>query len=506
MVYIPLLIGLFLVIFFIVALVLSASTWRGWHITVVCLTFLALIGLVIVGSMTHRTHTTWKEKFAQVSAQLVTEKATTVQLQIGDPLLVEPDEPALLDLQQQLDELLLSRGRVWRRCSATNPPQNSRIPISTVPLNEDGTPGDPNLATENGMNTNMVVYGFREAAVPTTEGGQAFVPIAFLGEFLVVDAQPTIVTLQPTLPLDGQQASLVGDLSASWALYEMMPLDNHQAFCKGARSVQQLDNTVEQPIFGEMDEQELRQIFAATTGLPVDDQNVSRLVQPYVKDGYAASEEDVNAYQTSIWQKVEFLKDAQGEAVNSPDPVMGVDGDYFDKSGRAVAARLRLEGDVTFRNNDIGVFPYGHDTDKARVDQRVADGTIQKITPIFVRPLHDYEESFHNIQRRFIARNEDVLRAQRDTANLQLAREKTLGQIAYRQEERQKLKDDQTGFQRDNDKMDQLLKELNELQTTLTAELRELYRNNLGLSHELTVCSQKLAEILEQRASSVAVQ
>ena len=45
---IPLLIGIFLVILFIVFLVLSASTWRGWHIAAICLTFLAAMGFVVV--------------------------------------------------------------------------------------------------------------------------------------------------------------------------------------------------------------------------------------------------------------------------------------------------------------------------------------------------------------------------------------------------------------------------------------------------------------------------
>jgi hypothetical protein len=501
---IPLLIGVFLLILFIVFLVLSAATWRGWHIAATCLTFLAMIGLVIVGSMTQLTHTTWKEEYDKLDKQLSAETELGRKLEIGDPTLPEPDESSLLNVQQRLSQLLLDRGRVWRGC--TRQPANNQIIISTVPLNEDGTPGDPNLATENGISTDMVLYAFREGEVPLPEGGQIRVPVAYLGEYRVVDAQPNSVSLQPTMRLDGRQQALIKE-AASWALYEMMPLDSHGVFAQGNNLGRQLDNTREQPIFGEMDEQQLRKLFAASTALAPDHPTVTQLVAPYVKDGYAASDQEVNANPTNIWQKVEFQKSATaGEQVDSPEPVTGVEGDYFDKSGRAVAARLQRGEEVSFRNNDIGVFSYGHDEDKLWVDERVADGTLQKIGPFYVRSLRDYEEALHNTLERFLKLTANIRTTDEIIENLNTAISKAQEQIAYRQEEREKLKSDQEGFARDNEKMDQLLAQLKEQNATLTSELSELFRDNLALSQQLTIYSQKLTEVLEQRASSVAVQ
>ena len=61
---ISLLIGIFLVILFIVTIVLSASTWRAWHIVAACMTFLAAVGLVIVGSLSLKTHNYWRKTHA----------------------------------------------------------------------------------------------------------------------------------------------------------------------------------------------------------------------------------------------------------------------------------------------------------------------------------------------------------------------------------------------------------------------------------------------------------
>ncbi len=512
---IPLLIGIFLIILFIVVVVLSAPTWRGGHIAAASLTFLAVIGLIVVASLSQKTHSTWRSKHATLKEQLAAEQKLGINIEIGDPMLVEPDEPSLNDVQQRLSRLLLDRGRVWRRCVATNPPANNQIVISTIPLNEDGTPGDPNAAKENGINKNMVLYGFRESELALPDGNKIRVPVAYLGEFLVADAQPNAVTLTPTLPLDRQQSALVNDTSASWALYEMMPIDAHRIFAKQDTIGRPLDNTKDQPIFGPMDEQQLRASFASVTGLTPDDPLITQLVTPYVKDGYAASDQDVNMSPTNIWQKLEFEKPHK-ERVNSNNLDPGISGNYFDPDGFAEVTRLRLrekdsngkyvDVEASLRVNDIGVFPYGHDIDKQAVDQLTANGICQKIGPMYVRSLRDYEEAFHSIQERFIKCTEDIRRAQRDIANLNTTRQKTQEEIAYRQAERQKLKSDQSGFARDNAKMAELLAALNSQKSTLTNQLSDIYRTNVALSQQLTTYSDKMTEEIDQRAASVVAQ
>lgn len=502
---IPLLIGAFVLILFIVVTILSASTWRGWHIAAACLTFLSALALVVVASMSQKTHATWKSEYDTLEKELREERELAVKLEIGDPMLAEPEESPVNELQQRLSRLLLDRGRVWRRCVAPNPPENGRIAISTIPLGPDGTPGDPNAAQENGMTTGTILYGFRETQVPVSEDRAAFVPIAYLGEYRVVDAQPTRVTLTPTLPLDGQQRRLFNDTSASWALYEMMPIDSHRIFSREDTVGRPLDNTMEQPVFGEMDEERIRKIFATVTGSAPDAPVVNELVDPYLKDGYAASDQDVNLHPTNIWQKLEFEKEHSVQ-VDSPNPDMGVDSTFFDPGGYALSSHLRREGDeeASFRVNDIGLFPYGHNTNRQWVDNLVAEGMCQKIGPVYVRSLRDYEEGFHDIQRRFVQGKLEIAKSNRNIESLKSAISAAQKQIAYRQGEQDKLKEDQGGFERDSKKMAQFLDTLNDQKETLRDELSELHRTNAALSKQLAIYSAKLTEEINRRADSVA--
>ncbi|MCC7196447.1 MAG: hypothetical protein IT356_12910 [Gemmatimonadaceae bacterium] len=245
-------------------------------------------------------------------------------------------------------------------------------------------------------------------------------------------------------------------------------------------------------------------MFSLATGVAPDDPLITAMIEPYLKDGSMATEQDVAAQPQNIWMKLEFEKEHK-ERVDSNNLEPGIAGNFFDPEGYAEAARLRNGADASFRVNDIGVFPYGYDEDKRLVDQLLSSGVCQKLSPVYVRSLRDYEEAFHDIQDRFIRRGEDIRRAQRDIDNLNLVIRKTQEEIAYRQQERAKLKDDVAGFQRDNEKMDQLLATLESQKTTLRDELKQLYETNAALNEQLAMCSAKLTEEINRRAASVAV-
>ncbi|MFO7906665.1 MAG: hypothetical protein ACQESR_00305 [Planctomycetota bacterium] len=509
---IALLIGVFLLILFIVAVILSASTWRGWHIAATCLTFLATLGFLILASLSQKTHAKWRGEYADLEERLAEAEALGVKLEIGDPRRVQSEEPSVNALQERLSRLLLDRGRVWRRCVAPNPPQDGRIVISTIPLKPDGTPSDPNAAEDNGLENDMILYGFHESRValgPEEGAEQVFAPVVYMGEFQVVDAQPNQVTLTPTMPLDGEQRRLFSDTSASWALYEMMPADSHRIFSEEDTVGRLLDNTMEQPVFGKMDEQRVRQMFATVTGLAPDAPRVTQLVEPYLKDGKAATDRDMNLYPTNIWQKLEFEKE-HAVQVDSSNPDMGVEGTFFDHSGYAVASPLRRgEGDqdlqpAILQENDIGLFPYGHSENRQQVDRLVEEEICRKIGPIYVRSLRDYEEAFHNIQRRFIQGKQDIAEANRNIERLETAISKAQEQVAYRQGEQEKLEEDETGFDRDNTKMGQLVDALEAQKAALSQELSDLHKTNLALSRQLAIFSAKLTEEINRRAANVA--
>ena len=492
---IPLLIGLFLVILFIVTIVLSVATWRPGHIVALCLTFLASISMVIVGSLSVTTHTTWRKAHAKVDSQLTTARREGVNLEYGDPAMVEPSEPSVFDLQRRLNRVLLDRGRVWRQCTPGAPAADT-IKVSTVPPLATGEPGNPATARPNGINANMVLYAFRE--------DENQLPIAYLGEFQVVDAQPTGVTLTPSLPLDGLQQRLITDTSAFWTLYEMMPIDSHRVFAEEDTVGRSLDNT-SSPIFGPVGEQELRTIFSTVTSLPADSEIVTAMVAPYLQDGRPATEQQVNLHPENIWQKLEFEKPHR-ERVDSNNPDPGLAGSHFDREGFAEASHLRRGEEALFRPKDIGVFSYAHDEDRRFVDDLIAAGTARNLGPFFVRPLRDYKTAFHDLQTQYLQRTRDTRRAQRDIEALNATIRQTQEQIAYRQEEREKLRGDLQGFERDRQGVGQLVVALESQQSALSKELSDLFQTNLALSRQLDEYNAKVTEEINRRGAEVAMQ
>ena len=415
-------------------------------------------------------------------------------LEHGDPTLVEPETPSVNDLQHRLNRVLLDRGRVWRRCTPAAPAANGVV-VSTVPPTETGQPGDPNTAKPNGITANMVLYAFLEDANQ--------MPIAYLGEFLVADAQPASVTLQPTMPLDGQQQALVAAQPARWALYEMMPIDAHQVFSDEDTVARILDDTPE-PIFGKMNEQNLRTVFATVTAQPADSPLVSELVAAYLKDGSPASDQEVNESPENIWRKLEFEKADHKERVDSNNPDPGVGGHYFDQEGYAQVSQLRRGEEASFRLKDVGIFPYVVDDDKRLVDGLISSGTCRNLGPYYVRTLRDYEEAFHDIQDRFIRRTEDTLRAQRDLDALNASIAAISAQSQYRHDEHTKLQQDLQGFERDKKQLTELVTTLEAQKESIREELSSLFQTNLALDQQLTEYNAKLTEEINRRTAEVA--
>ena len=148
---IPLIVGILLVILFIVIIVFAASKWRGWHFEAACLTFLSVLGLVIIASLSHKTHVHWKSEHAKVTKMLHDASREARELEYGDPLVLKAPD-SLLETQGRLKRALLDRGRVWRQCTPgapSRPPPRPRHPCvltrhrsTTPPGNKSATP-DP---------------------------------------------------------------------------------------------------------------------------------------------------------------------------------------------------------------------------------------------------------------------------------------------------------------------------------------------------------------------------
>jgi hypothetical protein len=496
-----LLIAIFLFILFIVAVALSAKTWRAWHIVVAVLTYLAAFGLLVVASYTVKTHGYWKSEYAKAKASLEEKTKQGVRLEWGDPLVEKQPQPTVNDLQHRHNRELLDRGRVWRSCTPSPPANDDSVVVSTLPPADGGAPVNPDAAKPNGIQANMVLYAFLE--------NEAKLPVAYLGEFVVADAQPNAVTLKPTMPMDGQQRAQWAMQPARWSLYEMMPIDAHECF-SDEDTVGRTLNDQPEPVFGEMDDATLRSVFATVVSVaagsvqPPESPIVSELVAAYLQDGSPATPQDENESPQNIWLKLEFQKEHK-EKVDSSNLDPGLGGNFFDPEGYAEVSQLRAGGDASFRVKDVGLFPYFGDADDRRPVNALIDGGIaKKIGPFFVRTLRDYEGAFHDIQESWFRGLEGIQRAKRDIDALNASIASTSAQSQYRHEEQAKLQQDLEGFQRDGKQLGELVAALEAQKKTLGDELSKIFADNVALTQQLKAYSDQLTEEINRRAAEVA--
>lgn len=204
---------------------------------------LAAIPFFYLSARALKTHETWRNYYDSFDNAV---KAQEKQQQVlrfgqfneqGDQV-----ERGIKQAQLRLTQLLAQRGRVWTGCVPGEPNELGEVNVNVGNPNPHQIRVDP-----NDKNSELLLYVFEERAIP--EGGQ------YIGAFRVKDVpDANLVTLTPALALvanpqnplssDRQQANaaFLDKLRASvkaqradgstvtWALYELMPVDNHEAF------------------------------------------------------------------------------------------------------------------------------------------------------------------------------------------------------------------------------------------------------------------------------------
>ena len=158
-----------------------------------------------------------------------------------------------------------------------------------------------------------------------------------------------------------------------------------------------------------MNEQNLRTVFATVTAQPADSPIVGELVAAYLKDGSQASDQDVNESPENIWLKLEFEKADHKERVDSNNLDPGAGRQLLRSGGLRRSVAAASWGRSVLPSSRTSAFSRTWSTiDKRLVDGLISSGTCRNLGSYYVRTLHDYEEAFHDIQDRFIRRQEDI--------------------------------------------------------------------------------------------------
>jgi hypothetical protein len=295
------------------------------------------------------------------------------------------------------------------------------------------------------------------------------------------------VTISATIPLDADQIQRIQQGGATWTLYEVMPVDSHEAFAEMDASEKRLVG---------LSKEALAEYFSNVYNWPAE--RYDKFLDTFVRFNRDVTDKDS---PDDTWMQVKFLK-KHTIPVDSDTAHSLLEGEarYFDSSGRAVEARLRRgeDGTVTFEIGDTGFF----DLDSAT--SLIDDGICEKIKPVYRRQLHDYARFFQETYYRHRELDESILRQKRDTEILVNLKTNVEGQAAAKQMDKDKLASDLVGFTTELKDVTSYVKMLDTEWEKSRVRLSDLYRRNLELSAELTQLQSQLAEEINRRTAATA--
>jgi len=472
-------IGGVVALFFIFLLVMCWKTWRVAHILSALFVFAAACTFLVFASLVLKTHAAWRKPFETHKIAIAKQEVELNKLLHGDLIAVQQAEESIRSARAKLNDEVLDRGRVWRECTPLAAVDPVTFKVRTVPASQpQGQASDP-----NGIAERMLLYVFAEKE--SKDGWK--VPGHYLGEYAVTEAGDAEVTITSLLPLDPDQIQRIQQGGATWALYEVMPVDSHE-------------------VFAEMDETERRLVGMSKDDLAEYFPNVFNWPpEQYDKflDAFARFNRDVTDQDSpdDTWVLIKFLR-KHTIPVDSDTPQSLLEGEarYFDSSGRALEARLRRgdDGNVTFEIGDSGFFDL--DTANALID----DGICEKIRPVYRRQLHDYARFFRETYYRHRELDESILRQRRDTEILVGLKNNVEAQAAAKQMEKDKLASDLVGFRTELTEISSFTQALTVKWEESRGRLSELYRRNLELSAELTQIQMQLSDEINRRSATTA--
>ena len=467
--------GLALLFFFFLTY-MNTKTWHWLHVTMMFFVLCSAVAFMVFAAMELRTRTTWMERVAKLEKDLETKEASARLLLDGPDNEVTPQTPSVKSLTAELSRVLVDRGRVWRDAVPTvNPDRTITLamvgpaadpagvppldPTAPAPAAPQGTPQKHNIEAKT------VLHAFKE--YPNAEGVKT--PRFYLGQFNVISATETAITVAPALPLTNEQLAQASRGDSTWVLYETAPVDAHSPFVG-------LDRAALTAIFPQAE-------------LGLDAARYDAFINEYLRDGQPAEPNDP---PENVWLEVKFLKSHE-VPVDAVTELNTVDAPPFDNEGQAQLSRLRRGEPVKFKPGDVGVF------DRATADQLVADGIAGEPKPIYRRRLNDYEFAFNAIHRRMVALDQRVKDLNRDIATIKDAEARSQSQITAQTEAVTKLNADIAKVTYERDELAKYTTALEARVNEVKNALSKLYAQNRALSRELAAITARLTEEADRR-------
>ena len=421
-----------LLIFGLVAVVMSRDIWIIRQMILVGLILISSVAFFYMAARTLKMRQNWEENRKEFLEKLAAVEDGKMQgTQVVDA--------GIKQLKEQKKQWVLAanlaqflRGRVWNE--AVSVKQVSPFGVITVSVEQP---------SPSGIEAKMVLFVFEHK--DREKGGK------YLGQFTVTAVRDKQVELTPIPALvdDNTQLNVITASRGPWDLYEIMPVDSHE-------------------LFASLDKETLK------TLLPGD-------VLPAIlkHDMQPAKPSDPPGRDVYWW--VKFTKEY------TPPPAAGA---AAAKNGG------KPQQPVVFKPGDTHLFSSAaaknliDQLHVAELDTSAGKGKV------FLRPLRDYAARFADLYRRraeLVAANAEV-KAQAE--HIEAAHAAVKEDVAAAEEEKKGLGQDLAQFQIERDAVTTFVAACEKKLTALRAELSATFRANLKLDDETSARQAQLIEAI----------
>ncbi len=473
----------------------AAKHWHWVNVLFLMLTFIsglaATIGLAQVGHLTNKQKRA-AEDAEQRATKLIAEAEEKVS---GSFDSFSYDSNSLRGISQELSITMTGRGRVWSR--------------GTVTSSEDGVsfqfPKPRPEGDENSVNlTNVVLYAFSEGMVPLPKNEDAddagpppVVAMNYIGSVRVVEDTPAALNLEPRFISNPEEYA---EPTATWSLFEKMPLDRHDTVRDAFRLRFGLAEGDEIDL-GKLREF-LRQGLLTAERVEMDpaSEQYERLLDRYTFDGLPlgaiqtfidsqpnrisrtfdpAPEEVVVRYKFNAKSNKSYQVDMDGS--------LDTDGP-FTASGLAIEPALHLGKEVEFEEGDIVkvdlVSATGYTrSEGTQVAPFPSTENVTEIERLFVRQLRDYPYILATITQKSAEFEEEIARRQKSNEVQTATVEDTKKQSAERSKLAAMLEADKEKLEVDRDNVTRVLSDKNAQVEDLREKVNSYRQQNQAASY-----------------------
>lgn len=497
------LLGVILIGFFVVVWKASPN-WRWYNIVAVCITMILSVVFIFPTAGVLKSRSNWHQLKEKLEVQYEEVEAEQRLIKYGDNDQEMPQYgPGVVELGIELSKIGVEAGRRWPNLELQSM-NNNQVVLSKPPEDAGGIAGVPTdpaaaaappagAAAEPLVPADMVVYGFGE--VEFNSSGVRL-PAVYLGEYRVTASTPDSVTLSPTSSLEPSQRNALQKLPnfgqpVSWTLYELLPLDAHDAFIAAGS---QPDENL---ILGSVDEDLVNQLLGNALRLtrnagqennPPLQTNLDSL-KSYLEDGRRATDDDL---PVTRWWMIEFVQTKRID-VDSPEQRGALDGGFFDLNGRAVDSRLQRPEDdeVVFKKGDRVLMK------EEAANVLINEGVAELRDRYYLRPLNDYRFILRRLRLRLddLAGRKTELEFEKQVLEQAIA--KTEDMLVKNQSDKLKLEQDLSQFRVEKTAMDDYTAKMREELEQMRTEMAQIHQHNLALEQEIAQKHQAIERRLD---------